>query len=94
MAECTMKFGEAYHRIRNMGADAVNPLAVVSNWHTPWVDAMRECVRELMTCDAVYALPDYTDSKGAMIETDLALKMHMPVYHSLKELQRAVNKHA
>lgn len=93
MAECAIKFEKAYKEIRSMGADAVNPLTVVDDPHAAWQDAMRKCVRAMMGCDAVFALPDYTDSKGAMIETDLALTMKIPVYHSLRTLRTAIKNH-
>ncbi|MDO6808109.1 DUF4406 domain-containing protein [Zobellia galactanivorans] len=87
IAQCTMKFGNAYQLIRLHGADAVNPLAVVNDWHITWQMAMKKCIKALMECDAVYALPCWKDSKGAQIELDLAQKLGIKIYYTRKSLE-------
>ena len=81
LAECTMKFGLAQKTIENLGFIAINPLEVVGDWKTPWNEAMRKCLHALIDCDAIVLLNDWQDSKGAMIEQQLAqdLKLRMIV---------------
>lgn len=80
IAECTMKFGEAQKLIESQGHECVNPLQLVNDWHIEWTDAMRICIKELMTCDAIYALPCWSDSTGATIEVELSRKLNLKLF--------------
>lgn len=84
IAETTMKFGTAQKLIEKLGHEAINPLAVVGDWKTPWDIAMRKCIAALMTADAIYALPDSLHSPGATIELELARKCNIPVYTNIQ----------
>lgn len=88
IAQVTIKFGTAQKSIEDLGHEAINPLAVVNDWHTPWDVAMRKCIAALMTADAIYALADSLDSPGATIELELARKCNINIYSSLKEIPR------
>lgn len=80
IANCTMKFGAAQKKLEAEGWTVVNPLAIVNNWHMPWRKAMRLCIAALVTCDAIYLLPDFTQSGGAMIELNIARSLGMQVF--------------
>ena len=43
-----------------------------------WSDAMRLSVRAMMSCDGVAMLPGFRNSRGAMIESELANSIEMP----------------
>ncbi len=79
IAETTMKFGEAQKELESRGFEAVNPLAVVNDWHATWEDAMKKCIAALVTVDAVYLLPCARDSRGAKLEKQLAEHLGIPV---------------
>lgn len=83
--ECTMKFGIAQKLIEAQGHEAVNPLQIVNDWHATWPNAMKKCLAALMECDAIYPLPCALDSRGAMIELDLARKLEIPLYKLAKK---------
>lgn len=44
-----------------------------------WADAMRRSIRAMLRCDGVARLPDWRSSRGARIESRLALDLGMPV---------------
>lgn len=77
-----LKFATAKKEIEALGFEAINPIEVVGDWNAPWELAMRKCIAALMECDGVVVLPDFGNSKGAMIEHDLANSLGMPVWTS------------
>ena len=54
--------------------------------------AMKADLIALPTCDAVYVLPGWEESKGAQLEVHIALVFHMPIwdYQTGKELTKVV----
>lgn len=46
---------------------------------TLWVECMKVCVKELVTCDAIFMLPDWKFSRGAKIEHDLAVNLKLEI---------------
>lgn len=76
---CTAKFGHTQKTIENKGYKVINPLEVVGNFNAPWCVAMRRCIAELIHVDIVVLLPDWRESKGAIIEKDLAEKLNIEV---------------
>ena len=86
LAHCTMKFGQAQKDVEALGFEALNPLALVNDFKTPWQNAMKICLKALIDADAVLLLPDYHKSKGAMMENSIAEDLGIPVYYNLKEL--------
>jgi hypothetical protein len=89
IVEVTHKFGQAQVDLEAKGFTVINPLAVVNDWHCPWPIAMRKCIAAMMTADAVLALPDWSASKGATVEVELAHIVGLPLYASIKDLLTA-----
>jgi hypothetical protein len=87
IAECTLKFGAAQKEIEAQGCRAINPLAVVNDWHMPWRQAMRLCIKAMLEADAVLLLDDYQESRGAMIEYKLAQDLGLRVLIGTKDLK-------
>jgi len=79
-----MKFGEAQQAIRDLGHIDVCPLEVVGTWDITWKNAMTLCIKALLDCDAVLFLPCYRYSKGALLEFDIARRLEIPKYFSIK----------
>lgn len=56
---------------------------VIPHWFTApsmsWEIAMKRCIETMMHCDGVALLPDWTISKGAIIECQLANSIKMQV---------------
>jgi hypothetical protein len=88
--DCTMKFGAWQKAIEAMGFEVVNPLEVVNDWRTPWDEAMKLCVAELIKCDAVFMLPCWTNSKGAKVEKQLADDLGISVYMDANEMKAEI----
>lgn len=84
--EVTMKFGNAQKEIEQKGHEAVNPLAVVNDWHKPWDEAMKLCINALLDCDAILLLDDFMLSRGAMIERGLARELEFKVYFRTSDI--------
>ena len=78
------KFDKAAAALKSAGMIPVNPVEIVpedTNWH----DAMRQCIKAMLTCDAVMILDDWMESKGAMLEVAIARNLDMQQFtQSLK----------
>lgn len=78
------KFEKAANALKGAGMVPVNPVDVVPAEST-WNDAMRQCIKTMLTCDAVLLLPDWEESRGAMLEVMIARNLEMPQFsQSLK----------
>ena len=47
----------------------------------PWALYMRWAIRALMDCDEIVMLPGWKESKGAMLEYQIASALGMPIRH-------------
>lgn len=63
-----------------MGHEVVNPINV-SPYHPDksWADYMVDDLKELFTCDAIYMLYDWGQSKGARIEYQVAKELGLKI---------------
>ena len=50
----------------------------------PWEEYMRCCLRELTYCDTIYAMKGWEDSKGAVIEVQLAYALGLRIIFEQK----------
>jgi hypothetical protein len=91
-ASCTMKFGAAQKQIEDYGHEALNPLEIVNDWNTTWNAAMKKCIKAIMDANIVLFLPDYKQSKGALLEHDLAIALNMAKVYSFKQLEELLVK--
>ena len=66
-------FAEAEARLTEAGFEVVNPANLPEPCEDPeWLDWMRACIPQLLTCDGVAFLPGWVDSRGALTEVTLA----------------------
>lgn len=81
VGETFIKFAQAEYWLRQQGHETVNPLRLCSSAWT-WERCMRVCIPELMKCDAICLLPDWAESRGAVLEYHDAqmLRMQVMVY--------------
>jgi hypothetical protein len=63
------------------GYTPVNPIEVSPyEKGKAWHDYMKEDIAELLTCDAIYMLRDWGQSKGARVEYQIAREMGMYIF--------------
>jgi predicted type IV restriction endonuclease len=77
-AECVKKFKDTQDELEAAGYKVVNPVELIPEDST-WSDAMRMCLRELLTADAVAVHPDWNLSRGASIEYLVAVGLQLKV---------------
>ena len=66
------------------GYEVVNTLNNGLPTNATWEEHMRADLRLLMECDTIYLLKGYKDSKGAMIEYDLARILDYDIIEQIK----------
>lgn len=72
-------FRKAEIAVTILGYEPVNPVELPHDHDETWLSYMREALPVMLECDAVYALPDWQDSRGAAIEVQLARDLGIPV---------------
>lgn len=82
----TDKFKKKQIELEGKGFDVVNPIEVVNNVNENWHTAMEMCLQALESCDAIFMLPCYVDSKGAKVELKTAKEMGIQIYYNLEEI--------
>ncbi len=65
-------FHAAAAELRAQGHHVENPAEINADPAAQWLDCMRADIARLATCDAVYLLPGWQNSRGARIEQSLA----------------------
>ena len=84
--EVQTKFADKQFFLESVGFEVANPITIVNNAQSTWLEAMRLCIKELVTCDAVYLLPCHTNSRGAIIEKQLADNLGIPCVTNVFDL--------
>lgn len=77
-------FNDAEIRLQEEGYEVVNPLENGLTKDHSWKEHMKADIKLLMECDTIYLLKGYTDSKGAMIEYDLARILGYGIIEQIK----------
>ncbi|HPI31109.1 MAG: hypothetical protein BWY70_01813 [Bacteroidetes bacterium ADurb.Bin408] len=80
--ECNQKFGKAELLLTSMGMQAINPLSFIPS-DAEWHQAMKLCIRSLITCDFIYLLPDWKESEGAKLEAAIAEKLGIETINTI-----------
>lgn len=78
-----LKFENRKRELEEQGFVVINPTELVQR-HTDWNTAMRICLNALLQCDHVSPLPDYKESRGGMIEYNLAVKLEYTIVFTSK----------
>jgi len=82
----TEKFKNIQIQLEAKGFDVVNPIEVVNNSNENWYTAIGMCLDALESCDAIFMLPCYVDSKGSKIHLKKAKEIGIQVYYNLEEI--------
>ena len=73
------KFSKAESYLKSKGFNVINPVKDEAEGKE-WSYYLRKDLRKLLDCDCVYALSDWTKSKGALLELNVALSLGMDVF--------------
>ena len=79
--EAVLIFAEAEKKLKAKGYSTLNPMSLPHQHDKSWHRYMKEDVKSLCDCDAIYMLSNWTDSKGAIIEHTIALHLGIKVYY-------------
>lgn len=80
-------FRQAERDLRAAGYRVHNPVRSDRRADSPrlnpkeWADWMRNGINQLIRCDGIALLPGYQDSKGAMVERNLAIELGLEPAH-------------
>jgi hypothetical protein len=77
-----VKFDHAERWLKTLHYNPVNPVNLFPDAkNVEWDQAMAVCLQVLKNCDAIYLLPDWSDSRGAREEVKYALSLNMPIFN-------------
>jgi hypothetical protein len=79
LAETRAKFAKAKAELMNAGFEVVNPMALPHDHDKSWNSYMRECIKALMDCDALYLIEGVPNSKGLQLELHIAFRLGIRV---------------
>lgn len=74
-------FKHAEKQLKAKGFEVVNPMTLNHSHDKSWHSYMKEDVKALCECDAIYMLSNWTDSKGAIIEHTIAMYLGLKVQY-------------
>ena len=77
----TAKFQQAEQQVMAYGYEPVNPMKNGIDASEPWEKHMAADVPMLLECEAIYLLTDWSDSKGARIEANIAQECGMEIMY-------------
>lgn len=90
--EVSEKFENAKKTIEAMNYEVINPVELVKAhlnefWRCKtltdsdvWKIAMKVCIKKLVDCDGIVLLPDWQQSRGALLEVKIAEGLGIPIY--------------
>ncbi len=80
IGEVIAKFQAAESKIRRFGFEPISPLRNGLPLEAEWADQMGKDVALLLRSEAIYMLPDWQQSEGAMIEYLIARQRRMRIF--------------
>jgi hypothetical protein len=83
--EVQAKFEAAKKFVSEQGYEAVSPLENGLPFDYPWIQHLKMDIMLLMDCDAIYLLSDWCDSKGAMLEKNIAEALGMEMIYEKED---------
>ena len=73
-------FLEAEDAITEKGHEAINPHKVCQHMTGSWLDYMRADIKALMDADAILLIDGWSDSRGAVVELQIAAMLGLRVF--------------
>ena len=72
-------FVEAELKLMKRGYEVINPMKLQHNHDKTWASYMKECITELISCDLIYPLPNWSESHGATLEMNIAKELNIKI---------------
>ena len=73
------RFERAEQLLKAQGREVVNPTKLPHKHDKTWESYMREDIKALVECEAIYILKHWGVSRGAVIEFRLALELDLKI---------------
>lgn len=80
LQETRERFADAQAFLDEIGFEAVNPMEKGLSDDLPWEQHMVKDIELLFSCDAIYMMDNWMESKGAQIEYDIANRLGKDVW--------------
>ena len=80
--EAFLLFENAENELIKSGFEPINPMKLPHNHDKSWHSYMKEDIIALCQCDRVIMLPNWKDSKGAIIENLIATMISIPIFYA------------
>ncbi len=84
-------FFKAERKLLAAGYEVSNPAQYVAKFGETWEDCLRRDIKDLMDCQGVAILKGWGDSRGALLETDIARRLNMPILPVKQWVKRGSN---
>ena len=78
--EVKTRFDDCQALLESIGFEVVNPLTMGLNQEAKWEQHMVKDIELLLSCDSIYMMDNWTESTGAGIEYDIAIRIGMDVW--------------
>lgn len=80
-------FNKAADDLKNLGLEVINPVDI-NGTNTDWLQCMKNDIRALIDCDAIYMLEGWEKSKGAYLEHTIATTLGLiRIYDGLENVR-------
>jgi hypothetical protein len=96
--EAIKNFNKASLHATFLGYDVINPLNIEPDGKQPkteeekWIWFMRSDIKEMMNCDVILMQENWEDSRGAIIEHNLAKELGFSIMYMKKHKQIPINR--
>jgi len=78
------EFAKWQEEFAALDVETVNPTAIGLTLDTPWNDAMKVCIVEMLECDGVAMLPNWiASSRGCRLEVHVAIAVGIEVAYAM-----------
>lgn len=84
LREYIHNFTEAKKEVEDLGFIPISPTDLPHSHDKTWLSYMREDLKALLSCDAIYMLSNWESSTGAKIEFNLAYELGIKVIYQKK----------
>lgn len=75
------KFEKAERMFIDFGYDVVNPMKLDHDHDRTWCEYMKRDIKALCDCTMICMLPNWEESRGAVVEHTIAQMIGIPVFY-------------